>query len=239
MIARFRFVLVSDLKTYLEGRTFIKIHLSYLIILSLLLIIIWPTNTLLNFQQPQLLLVLTYAQIVILAYLAGRLATGISLNEEINFDDWLKHTPLTWKEIVIAKWGGIFLIVLFIFFSSLPLFVLAYFMEGATMKSVLRVYFLIPLPIITFINFGFFLRFIINTPGISSFFLNISIIFFLLGLFLTRTTEVELFYLNSWFLLLGFLLSFLPISIVLRKLVTTVQRKNDRDGSERKTSGQI
>ena len=227
MITRFRFVLVSDLKAYLGGRTFIKIHLFYLVILSLLLIIIWPADTSLNFQQPQLLLVLTYAQIVILTYLGGRLATGISLdNEEISFDDWLKHTPLTCEEIVMGKWGGIFLIILFIFFSSLPLSVLAYFMEGATIKSVLRVYFLILLPIITFINFGLFFRFIIATPGISSFILNIATILFLLGLFLSRTTKVELLYLNSRFLLLAFLLSFLPLSIVLRKLKTTVHHFN-------------
>ncbi len=218
MIGRFRFVLVNDLKAYLGGRTFSKIHLSYLIILSLPLIIIWPTTPSLSFQAPQLLLVLSYAQIVILTYLSGRLAVGISLNKEIGFDDWLRYTPLTPQEIALGKWGGILLIVLFILFSSSPLLVLAYFMEGAIMKSALRVYFLIPIPIITFINLGLFLRFMLGTPTISSFILNMLTILFFLGLFLTRTTKVELFYLNSWFLLFSLVLSFLLLFVALRKL---------------------
>lgn len=209
---------MNDLKAYLGGGTFSKIHLSYLIILSLLLIIIWPTTPSLSFQAPQLLLVLSYAQIVILTYLSGRFAVGIPLDKEISFDNWLRYTPLTPQEIALGKWGGIFLIVLFILFSSSPLLILAYFMEGATIKSALRVYFLIPIPIITFIDFGLFLRFILGTPTISSFILNMLTILFFLGLFLTRTTKVELFYLNSWFLLSSLLLSFLPLFISLRKL---------------------
>jgi hypothetical protein len=218
MIKRFRFVLVNDLKAYLAGRTFTKIYLSCLIILSLLLIIIWPTTPSLSFQAPQLLLVLSCAQIVILTYLSGRLAVGISLDKEISSDDWLRYTPLTAQEIVLGKWGGIFLIVLFILFSSSPLLVLAYFMEGATIESALRVYFLIPIPIITFINLGLFFRFMLGTPTISSFILNMLTILFFLGLFLTRTTKVELFYLNPWFLLSSLVLSFLPLFISLRKL---------------------
>jgi len=218
MIKRFRFVLVNDLKAYLGGRTFSKIYLSCLIILSLLLIIIWPTTPSLSFQAPQLLLVLSCAQIVILTYLSGRLAVGISLDKEISSDDWLRYTPLTAQEIVLGKWGGIFLIVLFILFSSSPLLVLAYFMEGATIESALRVYFLIPIPIITFINLGLFFRFMLGTPTISSFILNMLTILFFLGLFLTRTTKVELFYLNPWFLLSSLVLSFLPLFISLRKL---------------------
>ena len=218
MIKRFRFVLVNDLEAYLGESKFTKIHLSYLIILSLLLIIIWPTTPSLSFQAPQLLLVLSYAQIVILTYLAGRLAVGISLDKEISFDDWLRYTPLSPREIALGKWGGIFLIVLFILFSSSPLLVLAYFMEGAIMKSALRVYFLIPIPIITFINLGLFFRFMLGTPTISSFILNMLTILFFLGLFLTRTTKVELFYLNPWFLLSSLVLSFLPLFISLRKL---------------------
>ncbi len=226
MIKRFRFVLVNDLKTYLAGRIFAKIHLSYLIILSLLLIIIWPTTPSLRFQAPQLLLVLSYAQIVILTYLSGRLAVGISLDKEISFNDWLRYTPLTPQEIVLGKWGGIFLIILFILFSSSPLLVLAYCMEGATIESALRFYLLILVPIITFINLGLFLRFILGTPAISSFILNMLTILFILTLFLTRTTNVELFYLNPWFFLCSLLLSFLPLFIALGKL-----RKIRRDFS--------
>lgn len=218
MIKRFRFVLVNDLKAYLGGGTFSKIHLSYLIILSLPLIIIWPTTPSLSFQAPQLLLVLSYSQIVILTYLSGRLAVGISLDKEISFDNWLRYTPLTPQEIVLGKWGGIFLIVLFILFSSSPLLVLAYSMEGTTIESALKVYWLIPIPIITFINLGLFFRFMLRSPTISSFILNMLTILFFLGLFLTRTTEVELFYLNPWFLLSSLLLSFLPLFISLRKL---------------------
>jgi len=218
MIARFRFVLASDLKSYLGESKFSKIHLSYLIILSLLLIIIWPTTPSLSFQAPQLLLVLSYAQIVVLTYLAGRFAVGISLDKEISFDDWLRYTPLAPQEIGLGKWGGIFLIVLFILFSSSPLLVLAYFMEGATIESALRVYFLIPIPIITFINLGLFFRFMLGTPTISSFILNMLTILFFLGLFLTRTTKVELFYLNPWFLLSSLVLSFLLLFISFVKL---------------------
>ncbi len=217
MIKRFRFVLVNDLKAYLAEGKFARIHLSYLIILSLLLIIIWPTTPSLSFQAPQLLLVLSYAQIVILTYLSGRLALGISLDKEISFDDWLRYTPLTAQEIALGKWGGIFLIILFILFSSSPLLVLASFMEGATIESALRVYVLILIPIITFINLGFFLRFILGAPAISSFIMNMLTILFILGLFFTRTTKVELLYLNPWFLLSGLLLSFLPLFITLRK----------------------
>ncbi len=218
MLARFRFVLVNGLRAYLGEDKFARIHLSYLIILSLLMIIIWPTTPFLSFRAPQLLLVLSYAQIVILTYLSGRFAAGISLDKEISFDDWLKHTPLTPKEILLGKWGGIFLIVLFILFSSSPLLVLAYFMEGATIESALRVYFFILIPIIAFIDFGLFLRFILGTPTISSFIMNMLTILFILGLFVTRTTKVELFYLNPWFLLSSLLLSFLPLFIALRKL---------------------
>lgn len=218
MIKRFRFVLVNDLKAYLAGGTFSKIHLSYLIILSLPLIIIWPTTPSLSFQAPQLLLVLSYSQIVILTYLSGRLAVGISLDKEISFDNWLRYTPLTPQEIALGKWGGIFLIVLFILFSSSPLLVLAYSMEGATIESALKVYFLIPIPIITFINLGLFFRFMLGSPTISSFILNMLTILFFLGLFLTRTTEVELFYLNPCFLISSLVLSFLPLLISLRKL---------------------
>lgn len=218
MRGRFRFVLATDLKAYLEKKTFTKIYLSYLIILSLLLIVIWPTGSPLSFQTPRLLLVLVYAQIVILTYLAGRLTVGISLDKEISFDDWLRYTPLNPQEIALGKLAGIFLIVLFIFFSSSPLIILAYFMEGATIKSVLRVYFFIPLPIIAFINFGLFFRLTIGSSSISSFILNILTILFLLGLFLTRTTKVELFYLNSGFLLFSLILSFPFFLIFLRKL---------------------
>ncbi len=217
MIARFRFVLVSDLKAYLAEKGFTRIHLSYLIILSLLLIIIWPTALPKNLQVPQLLLVLAYAQTIILTYLAGKLALGISFDKKTSLDDWLRYTPLTFVEITLGKWGAVFLIVLFMFFTSSPLLLLAYFMEGATIESTLRVYFLIPIPIITFINLGLFLRFILGTPTISSFILNMLTILFFFSLFLTRTTKVELLYLNSWFLLSSLVLSFLPLFIALRK----------------------
>jgi len=213
---KFRFVLVSDLKAYIGDRTFVKAHLFYLVMLSLVMIIGWPGGAFLNFERPWVFSALSYAQIIILTYFGGKLAARASSESEISLEDWLKYTPLSPAEIAMGKMGGIFLCLLLMFFSSLPLVVLSYFMGGVFLKSALVLYFLLPLPIITFINFGLFLRLI--ATGFSLDILNVLSLFFVVGLFLTRTTRAELFYLNPRFFLFILILSIPAFFVFLRRL---------------------
>ena len=213
---RFRFVLVNDLKGYIQDRAFIKTFFFYLLILSLIMLFGWPGGVEMSFQPPKIFLILIYVQMIILSHLGGRLAARSSPRRGVSLEEWLKYTPLTPAEVALGEIGGIFLWILLIFSSSLPLTILSYFMGGVFLKSALAAYFLLLLPVVAFINFGLLLRF--TGTDLSSFILNVLSFFFGLGLFLTRTAEVELFYLNSRFLAFILAASMVVFFLFLRRL---------------------
>lgn len=219
---RFRFVLANDLKGYIQDRAFIKALFFYLVILTVVMLIGWPGGVELSFQPPKIFLVLTYIQMVILSHLGGRLAARSSPRGGAGLEDWLKYTPLTPAEVALGKMGGIFLPVLLIFSSSLPLVILSYFMGGIFLRSALVSYSLLLLPVIAFINFGLLLRF--TGTDLSSLVLNVLSFFFGLGLFLTRTTQVGLFYLNPRFLLFILAVSLVAFGLFLRRLEKLKQK---------------
>jgi len=213
---KFRFVLVSDLKAYMEDRAFTQTHLLYLGLLSLVMVIGWPGGAFLSFQQPQVFLALSYAQIVILTYSGGRLAVRSSLRGEVSLEDWLKYTPISPIEVAMGRLWGLFLYVLIMFSSSLPLVILCYSIGGIFLRSALTVYCLLLLLVIAFINFGLLLSLV--SHEFSVLILNLISFFLVLGLFLTRTDQRDLFYLNPRFLLFILILSTFAFFIFVRRL---------------------
>jgi hypothetical protein len=191
-------------------------NIFYLVIISLVMLIGWPGGAFLGFKPPQVFSALGYTQIIILTYIGGRLAVKASPRSGISLEDWLKYTPLSPAEVAVREIGRVFLGVLFMFFSSLPLVILSYFMGGVFLKSALVLYLLLPLPILAFINFGFFLRLIASGFSIQA--LNVLGLAFAVSLFLTRTPSEELFYLNPRFFLFILILSLPAFFIFLRRL---------------------
>ncbi len=220
---KFRFILINDLKVYMRDRAFLKAHLLYLVILSLVVILGWPGGAFPSFQRPWVFLALSYAQIIILSYISGRLAVQSSFMGEASLGDWLRYTHISPMDIALGRFLGIFLYTLLMFSSSLPLVILCYFIGGVFLKSALIIYALLPLFLITFINFGLLFT-LMWREYFSVFILNLLSLFFVLGLFLTRTGWRELFYLNPRFILFVFILSFFAFFafvISLRKMVAT------------------
>lgn len=219
---RFRLVLVNDLKGYIQDRAFIKTLFFYLLILSLIMLFGWPGGVEMGFQPPKIFLILIYVQMIILSHLGGRLAARSSPRRGVSLEEWLKYTPLTSAEVAMGKIGGIFLWVLLIFSSSLPLIILSYFMGGVFFRSALVSCSLLLLPVAAFINFGLLLRF--TGTDLSSFILNVFSFLFGVGLFLTRTAEVELFYLNPRFLVFILAVSISAFFLFLRRLQRLKQK---------------
>lgn len=219
---RFGLVMVNDLKGYLQERAFIKALFFYLVVLSLVVLFGWPGGGFLSFQPPKVFWVLTYVQMIILSHLGGRLAAKSAPTRGTSLEDWLKYTSLTPAEVAMGKIGGIFLWILLIFSSSLPLIILSYFMGGVFFRSALVSCSLLLLPVVAFINFGLLLRF--TGTDLSSFILNVFSFLFGLGLFLTRTAEVELFYLNPRFLVFILAVSIFAFFLFLRRLQRLKQK---------------
>ena len=213
---RFRFVLINDLKAYMEDRAIVRTNLLYLAILFVILLVGWPGGAPFDFQRPYVFLAITYAQIILLSYIGGRLAVRSSSVGDIKVADWLKYTPLSPMEIALGKLLAIFLCLLLMFSSSLPLLILCYFIGGVSLKASLTVYCLLPIFFISFISFG--LLFSLVSRDFSVFILNLSSFLFVLGLFLSRTGWRNLFYLNPRFVLFILVLSTFAFSAFIRDL---------------------
>lgn len=210
------FVLWNILKSNIKSSLFMRMYIPHLVILSLIVIIGWPGGNLLDFNPPQLFPVFFYTQMILISYIGARLAIGVYWDNEVSIEDWLRYTPLSSVQVGIAEIAAVLAAGLLVLLSSLPLIILCYSVGGLFFKSVIVLYSLLLVCLISFTNFGLLLQFI---RADSSSFMLIGVVFlFALGLFLTRTNQPNLFYINPLFVLFILLLSTGPSAIFLRKL---------------------
>lgn len=192
----------------LKKSLWIKAHLFYLGILSLLSIIIWPENEFFSFDKPESFSILMTGQIIILSYFVMRIGEkgGIyQIRQKIN--------PLRRLKSEVT---GTFLFFLVMFFSSFPLMIPFYFTGGIYGKDLLIGSLFIFISVITFINLSFCCSLLIKSIDFRSATTHILFFLFLGGLFLTRPGKEKFFHLNPLFFFFILSVSFISLFLGLK-----------------------